>query len=535
MSDLTTAGIRRPVADLEARYRSTGMWSTETLGELIARCLDAHPSQSFVFHSASGDYRGKIADVAERAWRIATALGARGVAAGDVVAIQLPNGIDAVACFCAAALAGATVVPIVYYYGASETEYIVAATGARVLLTAEDSGRHGSRIELAAHLLEAQACLELVVVAATRSHLPSGMITLDELVGEGSAVGRVIAVDPTRPALVAFTSGTTAAPKGVVHSHETLCFEARQFAATVPAGRPIMMGAPVSHVLGLLSGVLAPLVNGEPIHLLDGWNPGQVLDAMLTERLRAGSGPPVFLTTLLDDPRCSAGHLELIDPCRLGGAPVPEALVVRAAQRGVRVLRIYGLTEHPSVASGNLDDPQDKVLRTTGRPLDGCEVKIAADGEIVTRGPDLCIGYTDPSLTVAAFDADGWFYTGDIGSLDADGYLTILDRKKDLIIRGGENISALEVEEHLGTMPGITEVAIVAAPDARLGEVVAAFVKMVDGSRPPELEEVQAHCRGRGLARHKWPQYVEAVVEFPRTPSGKVLKPTLRERLASGA
>ena len=164
----------------------------------------------------------------------------------------------------------------------------------------------------------------------------------------------------------------------------------------------------------------------------------------------------------------------------------------------------------------------------------GHDVEVGAPGEILTRGPDRFAGYTDPTLTDEAIDADGWFRTGDVGVLDAEGYLTITDRVKDIIIRGGENVSAAEVEQLLAHMPGVAEVAVVAAPDERLGEHGCAFFRMQPGNDPPDLDSVRAHLAAAGLARQKWPEELRVVDELPRTASGKVQKFVLRERLRAG-
>jgi acyl-CoA synthetase (AMP-forming)/AMP-acid ligase II len=156
---------------------------------------------------------------------------------------------------------------------------------------------------------------------------------------------------------------------------------------------------------------------------------------------------------------------------------------------------------------------------------------LTEDGEIVSRGPDLCLGYLDPDLTAKAFDDDGWYHTGDVGVLDADGYLTITDRKADVIIRGGENISALEVEEVLLAMPQVVEAAVVAAPDDRLGERAAAVLRLAVGATMPSLEEVRAHFEATGVARQKWPEQLHETDDFPRTASGKVQKFVIRQNI----
>jgi acyl-CoA synthetase (AMP-forming)/AMP-acid ligase II len=203
-----------------------------------------------------------------------------------------------------------------------------------------------------------------------------------------------------------------------------------------------------------------------------------VLAAMLEDGLSSGQGSTYFLTSLLDHPDFDERHARLMPNIGLGGSAVPAAVGERAERLGINTMRSFGSTEHPSITGSTFDTPREKRLHTDGRPLPGVEMRLVDDngrdvergeqGEIWSRGPDCFVGYTDPEITKSAFTADGWFMTGDVGVLDADGYLAITDRKKDIIIRGGENVSAAEVEELLIRLPGVAEVAVVAAPDARL-------------------------------------------------------------------
>jgi len=291
--------------------------------------------------------------------------------------------------------------------------------------------------------------------------------------------------------------------------------------------------------------VLGPLVTGENIHLIDRWDPAHALEVMLKEGIGGGTGASVFLASLLDHPDFTPEHAAKIERVGLGGAPVPVALGERAASLGIAIIRAYGSTEHPSTTGGQFDDPADRRHRTDGRALAGVELRLVDEagadvptgtpGEILSRGPDLCLGYTDPTLTAAAFDDEGWYHSGDIGVLDENGYLTITDRVKDVIIRGGENISAAEVEEALQTLPGIAEIAVVAAPDERLGEHACAVVRMLPGAAPVTLGDVTAHLSGVGLARQKWPEELRLVDDFPRTAAGKMRKVDLRAWLRAEA
>jgi acyl-CoA synthetase (AMP-forming)/AMP-acid ligase II len=306
-----------------------------------------------------------------------------------------------------------------------------------------------------------------------------------------------------------------------------------------------LVANPISHAIGMLGALLIPIDRGHPVHLLDQWEPGEVLDLIEREDLSAGGGAPYFLTSLLDHPHCDADHLERLHYQGMGGAPVPRAVMERGTRIGLTIYSMYGSTEHPSITGCTYADPLEKRLSTAGRPLPGCEITlvdpegrvvgVGEPGEILSSGPECFLGYTDAALTAKAFDEDGWYHTGDIGVLDREGYLSITDRISDVIIRGGENISAAEVEEVLMTYAGVAEVAMVAAPDSRMGEHAAAFVRMAGEARAPQLFELREHLLAAGVARQKWPEELIAVDDFPRTSTGKVQKYVLRNGLRDGA
>ncbi len=344
----------------------------------------------------------------------------------------------------------------------------------------------------------------------------------------------VAAADPAGPALIAFTSGTTRDPKGVIHSHQTLGFETRQLAERYPPDRGRQLtAAPVGHFIGMLNAFLIPMLDGSPVNLADVWDPAQVLALMRSDGLTVGGGAPYYLTSLLDHPEFTPADLAHLKYAGLGGASVPAAVTTRLAGLGITVWRSYGSTEHPSITGCPFTAPADKRLYTDGNALPGVEIRLGAGGEIFSRGPDLCLGYTDPALTARVFDEDGWYRTGDMGTLDREGYLTITDRTADLIIRGGENISAVEVEEVLLAMPGIAEAAVVAAPDPRLGEHAAACVRLMPGAPEPTLGQIRDHFEQAGLARQKWPEELHVLDELPRTATGKVQKYILRRDIAA--
>jgi acyl-CoA synthetase len=429
-------------------------------------------------------------------------------------------------------------VPIVHFYGPKEVGFILEQSGVRVLITADRFGH----VDFLANLEQLRPRLDaLESVFVVGASVPAGTTSFATLAGADPIDGPT-PTDPSAPALIAYTSGTTADPKGVVHSHRTIGFEIKQLGAIqAHRGRPALTGAPVGHGIGMLAALLIPVWRRDPIHLIDVWDPGRVLATMVQEDITSGNGSTYFLISLLDHPDFSDAHRLLMPKIGLGGSAVPAAVGERCAAMGISTVRSFGSTEHPSITGMTHDAPLDKRLHTDGRPLPGVEIELRDEtgratavgepGEIWSKGPDCFVGYTNADLTADAFDAEGWFGTGDIGVLDADGYLSIVDRKKDIIIRGGENVSALEVEEELLRMPDVAEVAVVAAPDARLGEHGCAFVRLHPGGSSPTIETLRAHLERSGLARQKWPEEIRPVEAFPRTASGKVQKFVLRQGL----
>ena len=526
---------RRPVpADLAEHYRRSGWWTDATLGGMVAEGLAGMRDEAFRVRSKVRPWDGTFADVDRAARRLATAFGARGIGPGDAVVLQLPNWVEAGVAFWAAAYVGATVVPIVHFYGPKEVDYILRTTQPKAVVTAAAFGHSDYLATYDDLLTRSPVPLWLVVGDSAAAAMPRQATSFASFL-DGDPLPAPAAVDPDETAIVAFTSGTTRDPKGVVHSHRTICCETRQLDYLFPAGGPPQItGAPVGHFIGMLNAFLVPLLRRRPVNLVDVWDPTEILRLMSDEGLGVTGGATYFLTSLIDHPAFTKEHLALMPFAGLGGSPVPVAVTQRATELGIKVFRSYGSTEHPSITGCRLADAEDKRLTTDGPTLPGVEIRLDDAGEIFSRGPDCCVGYTDPELTAAMFDAEGWYRTGDVGVVDDDGYLAITDRVSDVIIRGGENISAQEIEEQLMRLDAVAEVCVVAAPDERLGERAAAVIRPREGASPLTLDDLRRHLADVGLARQKWPESVHQVEEFPRTASGKVQKFKLRQLLRDG-
>jgi acyl-CoA synthetase (AMP-forming)/AMP-acid ligase II len=538
--------LRDVPRELRARYLADGHWTDDTFAGFIAREVAAAPRLPFRVWSDAHPYAGTIGDLYAQSLRMATGLSRRGIGVGDVVAYQLPNWAEAVSIIWAGFRIGAVMVPIVHFYGAAEVEFILKQSGAKLLVSVDRFG-HVDHLENLRGIRGRLPGLEHVVVvkSGTPGGALPGAVALDALLDEAPFAGKPD-IDPDHPAMVGYTSGTTSSPKGVVHTHRSLLFETRQL-ASINAGsdRPPFVASPLAHMTGLLAANLMPIYRHDPIHLTDRWDPGRALEIMEEAGIGMGGGATIFLTSLLDHPRFEPRHAALIGSVGLGGSPVPAAVAERAEALGIKVLRAYGSTEHPSITGSAPDEPQAKRNRTDGHALEAVEVRIVDEegrdlprgqaGEILSRGPDLFAGYTDPALTAGVMTRDGWYRTGDVGVLDGEGYLTITDRLSDVIIRGGLNLSAAEIEEALMRMPAVAECAVVATPHERFGERACGVLRLRPGQEAPDLAAVQAHLGAVGLPKQKWVEELRIVPDFPRTPSGKIRKFVIRAELRQAA
>jgi acyl-CoA synthetase len=535
--------LRDVPAELRDRYLADGHWTDDTFASFLEREISAAPDLTFRVWSATHPFVGTIGGLYDQSLRLAASLQRMGIGVGDVVAYQVPNWAESVAVIAAGFRLGAVMVPMVHFYGAREVEFILRQSGARALVTVDRFG-HVDHLANLAGFRDRLDRLEHVIVIRSGTPGPDlpDAVSFVDLLDAAPFTGNPD-IDPDLPAMVGYTSGTTAEPKGVVHTHRSLLFEVPQLSALAPDARPILNASPLAHMTGMLASFLLPVYRHHAIHLTDQWDPQEALRIILEADVSAGAGATIFLTSLLDAPGFGPEHAKRIGNVGLGGSPVPAAVAERAEALGITVFRSYGSTEHPSITGCHTDEPREKRNRTDGRAMLGVEIRLVdgdaevgpgIPGEILSRGPDLFAGYTDPALTARAVTADGWYRTGDVGVLDDDGYLTITDRVSDIIIRGGANISAAEIEEVLMTMPDIAECAVVAAPDERMGEHALAVIRPRADAPAPDLGTVQAHLQAAGLPKQKWVEEVRVVDEFPRTPAGKIRKSVRRDELRKG-
>ncbi len=478
-----------------------------------------------------------FAELREWSERVAAGLHARfGVGEGDVVAWLLPTWIEAIVLVGALSRLGAVQNPLLPIYREREVGFMVRQTGAKLLVTPSEWKGFD------------YGAMALAVAAGT-----PGLQTLvcDHRLPEGDPAE----LGPPPPHLtdpatapvrwIFFTSGTTADPKGARHTDPTVRASAVSLADGLEiddADRAALV-FPFTHIGGQ-TWMFTSMITGARLVLVETFVPAATIPILQREAITLGNAGTPFHMAYLAAQRADPG-VKLFPDARVypgGASPKPPQLHydVKAELGGAGVVSSWGLTEAPILTVAHLDDSDDELAHTEGRPGPGVELRVVAldghvagvdeEGEIRVKAPQVFKGYVDSSLDAAAFDEDGWFRTGDLGKVNAHGNVVITGRLKDVIIRKGENISAKEVEDALFTHPKIADAAVVGLADPRSGERACAVVVPVDAADPPTLSDLFDYLTGEGLMVHKVPEQLEIVAELPRNPSGKVLKHDLRAR-----
>jgi HIP---CoA ligase len=497
---------------------------------------------------------------------VARALIAEGIGPGDAVAIWSPNTHHWVLAALGTLYAGATLVPVNTRFTGPEALDVISRSRARALIVAgpflgTDRLATLRAAEANANIIHngppppgSLGRLNLVVrvpveaAPAAEGEPGDGVTGWDSLAERAAAVPperageRAAAVRPDDVSDILFTSGTTGRSKGAMSAHRQSLAVARAWAECggLTRGDRYLVVNPFFHSFGFKAGILACLVSGATVVPQPVYDAGQAMRLVEAERITVLPGAPTIYQTILDHPGRASRDLSCLRLAVTGAATVPVALVERMRRELSfdTVLTAYGLTEAVVATMCRPGDDPETVARTSGRAAAGFEIRVAGQdgsalgpgepGEILLRGPNVMLGYLDdPAATRAAVDADGWLHTGDIGRLDARGYLTITDRLKDMYICGGFNVYPAEVEQALARLDGVAESAVIGVPDARLGEVGKAFVVLRPGHALAE-PEVLAWCRER-LANYKVPRTVEFRADLPRNPAGKPLKRVLRQ------
>jgi cyclohexanecarboxylate-CoA ligase len=475
----------------------------------------------------------------DRAERVAAALLGMGVAEGSVVSWQLPTRIDSVVLSIALARLGVVQNPIIHLYREREVGFALRQTGAS-LFVIPGTWRDTDYAALAERALEGAPTRPTVL------NIEDGLPEADPAVLPAPPLGATAEDAPIR--WIYYTSGSTADPKGVQHTDQTLIAGGWGLARALDMG-PDDVGSiafPFAHIAGP-DYLVTMLTFGFPAILVESFSAPGVLPVFRRHGATMVGGSTAFYVAYLAEQR-KAPDEPILPTLRLmsgGGAAKPPEIhfEVRDEIGGRGVVHGYGMTEVPMISNGSPHDTDEQLANTDGKPVEGADVRIVRldgepaargeEGEVRVKGPMVFHGYTDPSLTADAFDADGYFRTGDLGRLREDGHLTLTGRLKDVIVRKGENISAKEIEDLLYTHPQVIEVAVIGLPDPERGERVCAVVQLAEDADGLELDEVAAFCREAGLMTQKIPEQLEVRSDWPRAGTGKIVKKSLRDEYSA--
>ncbi|MDV6230606.1 AMP-binding protein [Rhodococcus cercidiphylli] len=535
-------------------FYSRGLWTDENFTELVASRAARHSAKTF---ATDGTKSVTFSELHDTSQRVALGLHRRGLRAGDRVAVQLPNWVEFAVVAAAIARIGAVMVPIMPIYRLDEVSHVVAdaAVKAAVVPVEFKGFEYAAMYE---EIRRTSSTLTTIIAArpvegAARSLQEREIDTLDAVAVTGVEDAEVSAeiglrVHPDDPFVVVYTSGTTSRPKGCVHTFNTYASGARSLTeAFGHTENDVQFGpSPVTHTTGLVTSVLIPLMAGASTHLMAEWSPERGLAEIEKFKCTSAVTATTFLQTLL---AAMARHPEIdVSSMRVwtcAGSPIPASVIENATMKlpSASILSLYGRSENLTTTTCGVDDDPSRAVTSDGAALPGAEIKIVdldghavargTEGDIAYRGPSHMLQYLNrPADTAELFTHEGFSRSGDLGIMDQDGFVRVTGRTKDIVIRGGMNISVREIEDKLAAHPGIDALAVVGMPDQVLGEKVCCYVVPKDGMAAPTIEELRGYLTDRGVAVQKTPERVETVEALPMTATGKIQKHLLRKRIA---
>ena len=528
---------------------AAGLWTQRTILDCLEQQLADRPDQIYVTDHNSMTGRStslSFRNIEHRSRRIAAGLVEYGVGVGDVVAVQLPNWWEMLAVHLACLRIGAITNPLMPIFRARELQFMLSFAETKVLIIP----RHFRGFDYEPMIEDLRAQLPDLKHVFTVGG--NGEFAFESALLAPAWEERVDTVElfaERRPGAndvvqYCYTSGTSGQPKAVMHTSNTLFGGLGGALVLQPnENTVVLMGSPLAHQTGFLFGGLLPILLGGRLVLMDIWDPAQAVKLIHQQGVTLTMGATPFLSDLTESALLERYPPDALELFICAGAPIPRPLLQAANQRlGAKIIAGWGMSENGLVTATRRSDSSQKVFETDGLAWHGMHTRIVddannvvsmgTDGNLQVRGAANFVGYLKRPQAYTV-DADGWFETGDIAKLDADGYVTITGRGKDLIIRGGENIPIAEVESALFDHPAVSKVAIVAMPDTRLGERGCAFVTLSAAQAEFSFEQMLAYLQTGNFAKNYWPEQLQVLDEMPMTPSGKIQKFKLREMAQS--
>lgn len=521
-----------------AAYRQQGLWGDASLADYWQQTARAMPDKIAVVDNHGASYTYSALDHAASC--LANWMLAKGIESGDRIAFQLPGWCEFTVIYLACLKIGAVSVPLLPSWREAELVWVLNKCQAKMFF-APTLFKQTRPVDLILPLQNQLPQLQQIVGVDKLAPATSSL-SLSQIIADNTPLTTAITTHGDELAAVLFTSGTEGLPKGVMLTHNNILASERAYCARLNLTWQdvFMMPAPLGHATGFLHGVTAPFLIGARSVLLDIFTPDACLALLEQQRCTCMLGATPFVYDLLNLLEKQPADLSALRFFLCGGTTIPKKVARECQQRGIKLLSVYGSTESSPHAVVNLDDPLSRFMHTDGYAAAGVEIKVIDDarktlppgceGEEASRGPNVFMGYFDePELTARALDEEGWYYSGDLCRMDEAGYIKITGRKKDIIVRGGENISSREVEDILLQHPKIHDACVVAMPDERLGERSCAYVVLKAPHHSLSLEEVVAFFSRKRVAKYKYPEHIVVIEKLPRTASGKIQKFLLRK------
>ncbi|HBP8947559.1 TPA: medium-chain fatty-acid--CoA ligase [Escherichia coli] len=523
-----------------AAYRQQGLWGDASLADYWQQTARAMPDKIAVVDNHGASYTYSALDHAASC--LANWMLAKGIESGDRIAFQLPGWCEFTVIYLACLKIGAVSVPLLPSWREAELVWVLNKCQAKMFF-APTLFKQTRPVDLILPLQNQLPQLQQIVGVDKLAPATSSL-SLSQIIADNTPLTTAITTHGDELAAVLFTSGTEGLPKGVMLTHNNILASERAYCARLNLTWQdvFMMPAPLGHATGFLHGVTAPFLIGARSVLLDIFTPDACLALLEQQRCTCMLGATPFVYDLLNVLEKQPADLSALRFFLCGGTTIPKKVARECQQLGIKLLSVYGSTESSPHAVVNLDDPLSRFMHTDGYAAAGVEIKVVDDarktlppgceGEEASRGPNVFMGYFDePELTARALDEEGWYYSGDLCRMDEAGYIKITGRKKDIIVRGGENISSREVEDILLQHPKIHDACVVAMPDERLGERSCAYVVLKAPHHSLSLEEVVAFFSRKRVAKYKYPEHIVVIEKLPRTASGKIQKFLLRKIL----
>ncbi|MXD33783.1 medium-chain fatty-acid--CoA ligase [Escherichia coli] len=521
-----------------AAYRQQGLWGDASLADYWQQTARTMPDKIAVVDNHGASYTYSALDHAASC--LANWMLAKGIESGDRIAFQLPGWCEFTVIYLACLKIGAVSVPLLPSWREAELVWVLNKCQAKMFF-APTLFKQTRPVDLILPLQNQLPQLQQIVGVDKLAPATSSL-SLSQIIADNTPLTMAITTHGDELAAVLFTSGTEGLPKGVMLTHNNILASERAYCARLNLTWQdvFMMPAPLGHATGFLHGVTAPFLIGARSVLLDIFTPDACLALLEQQRCTCMLGATPFVYDLLNLLEKQPADLSALRFFLCGGTTIPKKVARECQQRGIKLLSVYGSTESSPHAVVNLDDPLSRFMHTDGYAAAGVEIKVVDDarktlppgceGEEASRGPNVFMGYFDePELTARALDEEGWYYSGDLCRMDEAGYIKITGRKKDIIVRGGENISSREVEDILLQHPKIHDACVVAMPDERLGERSCAYVVLKAPHHSLSLEEVVAFFSRKRVAKYKYPEHIVVIEKLPRTASGKIKKFLLRK------